>query len=70
MAEKMQLKGGRHGNYALSAATRRRLLARLLADAEDGDPVAAGVLIALSLRAETRPVSATGRVRRAEAAQA
>ena len=65
-AKTMPTQRGVHGAYPLSAKTRQRLLAQLLADAEAGDPVAAGVLIALSLRAESRPVSATGRVRQAE----
>ena len=68
MAKVMPTRRGVHGRSALSQNTRKRLLARLLDQAEGGDPVAAGVLIALSLRAETRPVSATGKVRHVEVA--
>jgi len=70
VAKKLPDKRGVHGRYAMSAATRKRLLGQLLDQAESGDPVAAGVLIALSLRHENRQVSATGRVCQVQVAPA
>jgi hypothetical protein len=43
---------GTHGKYALSRATRRRLLADLLTRAEGGDVAAATALVLISLRVE------------------
>jgi hypothetical protein len=45
-------KPGSHGPQAISRATRRRLLSDLLTRAENGDAVASGMLIALSLHIE------------------
>jgi len=67
---KMPERRGKHGRYALSQATRRRLLSQLLAAAEAGDHRAAAELVWLSMRAEALPVSATGRVRQPEVAPA
>ena len=69
MAAKTPTRRGRpHGNYPLSGRTRQRLLAQLLTAAEAGDHRAAAELVWLSMRAESLPVSATGKVVRAEAA--
>lgn len=43
---------GQHGPLPLSLATRRRMLARLLAKAEAGDVAAAEALVRLSITAK------------------
>lgn len=51
---------GERGPSPLSPNTRRRLLAGLLRQAEDGDPAAAGVLILVSARLEVAKAARAG----------